>query len=156
MQLDIKKINEKAVLPVLQPNGNVLDITCIDIKTGVGRDGRLILEYKTGLKINIPTGYIGMLFLADGAFINSLVLTNAVATFTSNYTDEIVARFKTNTDSVPAIYEPGEVFAKLIIVELPSLEINELPMELPVVEEKKEVSENVEEVVAEELSQSNG
>lgn len=156
MQLDIKKINEKAVLPVLQPNGNVLDITCIDIKTGVGRDGRLILEYKTGLKINIPTGYIGMLFLADGAFINSLVLTNAVATFTSNYTDEIVARFKTNTDSVPAIYEPGEVFAKLIIVELPSLEINELPIELPVVEEKKEVSENVEEVVTEELSQSNG
>jgi dUTPase len=130
MILEIKKLDEKAVLPIVSINGNSFDLTCMNIGTAIGRDGRLILEYKTGLEIIIPTGYIGMVFLADGSYMNSLVLTNAVATFLSDSTPEITIKFKTNTDSVPAIYEPGEVFAKMIIVELPSVEINELPMDV--------------------------
>lgn len=129
MILEIKKIDEKAVIPTIHENGNSFDLACTGFATGVGRDGRLVLEYRTGLEISIPDGYIGMLFLEDGGFTNSLVLTNAVATFTSDYSKEIVARFKTNTDSVPAIYEAGEVFAKMIIVELPTVEIVEIKSE---------------------------
>ena len=146
MQIDIKKLDEKATLPVVLANGSSFDLTCIGIATGVGRDGRLILEYKTGLEITIPSGHMGMIFLADGGFVNSLVLTNAVATFLSDSIGEITIKFKTNTDSVPAIYEPGEVFAKMVIVKSPTIKINELPMDA---KEIAEVATETEEVINE-------
>ena len=123
MELRINKIDEKATLPQIASNGNAFELTCTNISTAIGRDGRLVLEYKTGLEIDVPDGYVAMLFINDNCYSNSLVLTNAVATFMSDSPQEIVAKFKTNTDSVPAIYEIGEVFAKMIIVELPTVTI---------------------------------
>jgi dUTPase len=147
-QLNIKRIDEKAVMPTVSSDGNSFELTCTNLATGQGRDGRLVLEYRTGLEIDIPEGHVGMLFLADNGFVNSLVLTNAVATFTSASPKHMVARFKTNTDSVPVIYEVGEVFAKMIILELPKIEITELPAEIAEVKQEVIEEENVQESIA--------
>jgi len=159
MELRITRIDEKATLPQIASNGNAFELTCTAIATGVGRDGRLVLEYKTGLEIDIPDGYVGMLFINDNCYSNSLVLTNSVATFLSDSPQEIVARFKTNTDSIPAIYEVGEVFAKMIIVELPTITITEniIPA-VSLMSQSVETSDTqiVETTTTEELPQSNG
>ena len=134
MQLNLKRLDEKVVLPVINADGNSFDIVCSAIATGAGKDGRLVLEYRTGLEIEVPDGHIAMLFIGDDAYARSLALTNSVATFLPGKRTEIVARFKTNTDSIPAIYEAGEVFAKIVILKLPSISINELEMDLKVKE----------------------
>jgi len=136
MQLNLKKLDEKAVLPVINTDGNSFNLTCTAIATGAGKDGRLVLEYRTGIEIEVPEGYVAALFIDDTAYARSLALTNSVATFFSGKPVELIARFKTNTDSIPAIYEAGEVFAKIIIFELPKIEINELEMDVKVKESK--------------------
>ena len=37
-----------------------------------------------------------------------------------------MAKFKSTTDVVPAIYKPGEKFAQLVFVKLPEVEIEEV------------------------------
>jgi len=134
MRLNLKKLDEKAVLPVINADGNSFNLICTAIATGAGKDGRLVLEYRTGIEIEVPEGYVAVLFIDDTAYARSLVLTNSVATFFPGKPVELTARFKTNTDSIPAIYEAGEVFAKVIILELPKIEINELEMDVKVKE----------------------
>jgi dUTP pyrophosphatase len=134
MQLNLKRLDEKAVLPVINADGNSFNLTCTAMATGAGKDGRLVLEYRTGIEMEVPEGYVAALFIDDTAYARSLVLTNSVATFLPGKPVELIARFKTNTDSIPAIYEAGEVFAKVIILELPKIEINELEMDIKVKE----------------------
>ena len=42
------------------------------------------------------------------------------------YRGEIMAKMRSTTDVVPAIYKPGERFAQLVIVPIPEVEITEV------------------------------
>jgi len=131
MELKIKLLNEKAVLPKIAANGNSFELICVGIATGQGRDGRLILEYKTGLEIEIPQGFVGVIHPADNAYGFSLAMTNSIVVMHAGAPKEIVAHFKTNTDSIPAVYEAGEVFATMTILELPAVSIVEIAPDYP-------------------------
>lgn len=124
MNIKVKKLNEKAVLPV---KANVtdagLDLTCIDITTEVGEDAVMSLVYHTGIALEIPEGYVGLLFQRSSVSKKSLSLTNAVGVIDAGYRGEIMAKFKVNTTSIPAIYKPGERFAQLIIMPIPQVEM---------------------------------
>ena len=42
------------------------------------------------------------------------------------YRGEVIAKMRSTTDVVPAIYKPGERFAQLIIIPIPEVEITEV------------------------------
>lgn len=144
MDIKIKIINEKAVLPTVEANN--IKLSCIDLLTEVGRDGRLVIIYRTGISITVPTGYVGVLVPTRLAPIYSLDDAAGLQIFNEGYDGEIIGRYKVNTTSVPSIFEEGEEFAKLIFV--PILDIN-----LDIEEYKKDNEQGGTEVTTEEASE---
>jgi dUTPase len=124
IELKIKKTNEKAIIPQIDPT-NSITFGCVQIGTGVGKDGRIIIEYRAGLSIEIPSGYVGVLSPMDNMYINSLLMPTSIVTMTEGWND-IICRFKINTDSIPSIYEEGEQFCKLVLVKADSFSLSEV------------------------------
>ena len=131
MDIKVKKINEKAVLPTKAHTTDAgLDLVCTEITTEVGEDAVVSLVYHTGITIEIPDGFVGLLFNRSSVASKSLTLTNAVGVIDSGYRGEIMAKFKINTLSVPSVFKPGEAFAQLIIMPYPEINLIEIQSEL--------------------------
>lgn len=119
MELELTKLDEKAIIPSIEYG--IADLSVLDLLTEVGRDGRLILIYRTGLSVKIPANHIGMLIPSKLAPIYSLEDAAGIQIFHPNYEGEIIGRYKVNTTSVPSIFEQGEVFAKFMLVPMTDL-----------------------------------
>lgn len=119
-----KKLKENAVIPSRANASDAgLDLTCIDISTEVGEDAVVSFVYHTGLSMEIPEGYVGLLFNRSSVAKKSLTLTNAVGVIDAGYRGEIIAKFKVNTNSIPSIFRPTEKFAQLVIMPIPEVNI---------------------------------
>lgn len=79
MEIKFKKLNEKAVAPAKQHTSDAgFDLTCVDITTVRNECGQVLLVYHTGIAIEIPKGYVGMIFPRSSIYKKSLEQTNAV------------------------------------------------------------------------------
>lgn len=127
MEVKFKKLSDKAVTPTYAYDGDAgLDLTATDIHSEVNECGQFVLVYHTDLSIEIPKGYVGLIFPRSSIAKKSLVLTNCVAVIDSNYRGEILLKFKNTTgDSVPAVYQVGAKIAQLIIMPYPTIDLVE-------------------------------
>lgn len=126
MTLKIKRLNENAIMPIRAHKGDAgIDLTCTEITQEINECGQLILVYHTGLAVEIPEGYVGLLFQPSSVYKKSISMTNAVGVIYSGYRGEIMGKFRSTTDVVPAIYKPGERFAQLVIVPIADIQIEE-------------------------------
>ena len=120
----IKKLNEKAIIPSKANATDAgLDLTCIDITTEVGEDAVVSFVYHTGIALEIPEGYMGLLFPRSSIAKKSMTLTNSVGCLDSGFRGEVIAKFKVNTNSIPSIYRPAERFAQLVIMPIPEVKL---------------------------------
>ena len=127
MELKIKRMTEDAILPIrAHANDAGIDLTCTTITQEINDCGQLIIVYHTGLAMEIPEGYVGLLFPRSSIANKSLSLTNSVGVIDAGYRGEIVAKMRSTTDVVPAIYKPGERFAQLVLVQIPEYTITEV------------------------------
>lgn len=123
MQLKFKRLNEKAVLPIYaHPSDAGMDLTATDVTTEINECGQLVLVYHTGLAVEIPEGYLGFLVSRSSISKKSIILTNCIGVIDAGYRGEIMGKFKTTTDVIPAVYKPGERFAQLIIIKKEDVE----------------------------------
>lgn len=136
MQVKFKKLHEDAVLPSYAKPGDAgMDLTTTsDGKFSaslVVDDCWYYIEYKTGLAVEIPEGYVGLLFPRSSISKTALSLANAVGVVDSSYRGEICLRFKLDEgvlnqaeDSYgkPAVYKKGDRVAQLIILPYPTIE----------------------------------
>ena len=126
MQLKFKKLSEKATLPVRAHKSDAgLDLTTVGISSVINECGQLMLVYHTGLAVEIPEGYVGLLFPRSRIYKKSLMATNRVGVLEAGYRGEIMMVLKATTDVVPAVYKEGERFAQLVIVPIPEIEVVE-------------------------------
>lgn len=126
MELKFKKLTDKAVLPTKAHKSDAgLDLTATEITTTVNECGQLMIVYHTGLAVEIPEGYVGLLFSRSSIYKKSLQQTNAVGVIDSGYRGELMVVFKSTTDVVPSVYKEGDRFAQLVIVPNPEIEIVE-------------------------------
>lgn len=126
MDIKFKKLSEKAVAPVKAHKTDAgFDLVATKITTEVGEDAKLVIVYHTDLAIEIPEGYVGLLFPRSSIFKKSLMLTNSVGVIDSGYRGEIMAKFKCNTDVVPSVYKDNERFIQLIIMPYPEVTFTE-------------------------------
>jgi len=127
MTLKIKRLDDNAVLPIRAHDTDAgIDLTCLTITQEINECGQLILVYHSGVAVDIPKGYVGLLFPRSSVAKKSLSLTNCVGVIDAGYHGEVMAKFRSTTDVVPAIYKPGERFAQLVFIQLPDVEIEEV------------------------------
>lgn len=127
MEVKFKKLSDKAVTPTYAYDGDAgLDLTAVGVNSEINECGQFVIVYHTGLALEIPKGYVGLLFPRSSIANKSLVLTNCVGVIDSNYRGEILAKFKNTTgDSVPAVYPIGAKIAQLIIMPYPTINLIE-------------------------------
>ena len=91
MEVKIKKLCETAVIPSYAKPGDAgMDL----VATSRIFDKYGNVEYCTGLAIEIPEGYVGLIFARSSIFKQDLSLANAVGVIDSGYRGEIKFKFK--------------------------------------------------------------
>ena len=122
MKVKIKKLNEKAIIPFYAKKGDAgLDLTSI----GFEKTERYI-EHGTGLAVEIPEGYVGLLFPRSSITNKALLLKNSVGVIDSSYRGEIKIRFEDLKKDYFEQYIAGERVAQLIIMPYPIIEFEEV------------------------------
>jgi len=82
-----------------------------------------MIEYGTGIAVEIPPGHVGLIFPRSSIFHTGLILTNSVGVIDSGYRGEIKAVFK--APGHYDIYRIGERIGQLVIVPIPDVEYEE-------------------------------
>lgn len=123
MNVNIKKLHETAVIPRYAKDGDAgLDLTSFS-----KRENELFVEYGTALAIEIPDGYVGLLFPRSSISKYHLVMANSVGVIDSGYRGEICIRFKKTIDNLhEIIYNVGDKVAQLVIMPYPKVILNEV------------------------------
>lgn len=128
MELKVKKLTPDSTLPkYATPGSNAVDLTCTTVV--LHND---YAEVRTGIAVEIPKGYVGLLFARSSVSNKNLVLANGVGVIDSDYRGELSFRFKVlETASHGAfkyskLYNQGEKCGQLLLVECPKLEIKEV------------------------------
>ena len=131
MKVRIKKLHKDAVIPAYAKEGDAgLDFTAVEIS----RDNVGNITYHTGLAVEIPQGYVGLLFPRSSISKKQQFLTNGVGVIDSSYRGEIMAKFKPVMGSYETIldlfesneYEVNDRVVQLIIMPYPEIEFEEV------------------------------
>lgn len=100
LNINIKKLSKKAVIPSYANSGDAgMDLTATSIN-----ETDQYIEYGTGLALEIPTGYVGLVFSRSSVSKYDLDLANAVGVIDSTYRGEIKLRFKKQYNSKKNFY----------------------------------------------------
>lgn len=128
MEVKIKKLNDKAVIPAYAHSTDAgLDLTAISHEYKEEYDCDV---YGIGLAIEIPEGYVGLIFPRSSNRKTNSYLTNSVGVIDSGYRGEIMISFKNrdvnSTDKHILPYNIGDRVAQLIIIPYPSIKLIEV------------------------------
>ena len=128
MKIKCKKLRENAVLPT---RGTALaagaDLYAL-LPDGAERvtippQGKL--AFPTGIAVEIPEGYVGLVFARSGiACKRQLAPANCVGVIDADYRGELTV-FLQNNGAAPQTVENGERIAQLVITPCLSIEIEE-------------------------------
>lgn len=123
MVVKIKKLVEDAKIPAYSKPGDAgLDLTAVTRE--LDSNGNLV--YGTGLAIEIPQGYVGLLFPRSSNSKTNLYLTNHVGVVDSGYRGEIMLKYKTVDQFGKNVYDVGDRVGQLIIIPYPQIEFQEV------------------------------
>lgn len=121
MDVKIKRLHDNAVLPKYAKDGDAgIDLTAI--KSVKSRDH---VTYHTGLAIEIPRGYVGLLFPRSSVYKADLQLSNSVGVIDSGYRGEITFKFK-YINGGKILYSAGDRVGQLIIMPYPQINLIEV------------------------------
>lgn len=83
-----------------------------------------LMVYGTGLAVEIPEGYVGLLFPRSSISKKGLTLANSVGVIDSGYRGEIMFKFAITSDRPRknSVYEVGDRIGQLIIMPYPKIE----------------------------------
>ena len=73
----------------------------------------------------MPEGYEGILRPVDTLASKTLRMVDSPKVISGNINDEIVVKFVTTTDVVPAVYKEGDIIAQLVINKIEDVEFVE-------------------------------
>jgi dUTP pyrophosphatase len=122
MKVRFKKLSEKATMPSYAKPGDAgLDLVAIS-KT----DCDSYIEYGTGIAVELPEGYVGLVFPRSSISSKSLALSNSVGVVDSGYRGEIKFRFKATPTFHQHHYEVGDKIGQLVIMPYPQIELEEV------------------------------
>lgn len=123
MQVRFKKLHDDAVMPKFGNPGDAgADLTAISVKfdpdTGT-------YEYGTGIAIEIPENYVGLIFPRSSVFKTGMLLSNCVGVIDSGYRGEIRFKFH-HVNSSKIKYNAGDRVGQIILMRIPNVDYVEV------------------------------
>lgn len=124
LKVNFKKLVPHAFVPKYAKNGDAgLDLTAIDFYKN--HDHKYV-EYGTGLAIEIPDGYVGLIFPRSSISKTPHTLANSVGVIDSGYRGEIKLRMRYDDDREDMEYGFGDKIGQLIVIPYPQVQLNEI------------------------------
>lgn len=119
IKVKFKKLVKEAVIPAYAKPGDAgLDLVAVN---------QQYLEdygcwvYGTGLAVEIPEGYVGLIFPRSSVRKYSLALSNCVGVIDSGYRGEIMCSFRPQSTGSKDVYGVGDKVCQLIIMPYPTV-----------------------------------
>lgn len=125
VDVKVKKLNENAAIPSYSKIGDAgMDLTI----TSIIDETATKVTYGFGIALEIPKGYVGLVFPRSSIRKYDLSLTNSVGVIDSGYRGEIQATFQ-KTDELKGEfsrkYNVGDRGAQIMILPYPQIKIIE-------------------------------
>jgi dUTP pyrophosphatase len=120
----VKKLEPNAVIPSYSKVGDAgMDLTI----TKEIENTSFSVSYGFGIAMEIPKGYVGLVFPRSSVRNQELILSNCVGVIDSGYRGELQATFK-KTQGLDSIkYKVGERGAQIVILPYPTIYMTEVP-----------------------------
>lgn len=122
IKIKFKKLVENAVIPTYAKPGDAgLDLTATSMT--FDKEGNMV--FGTGIAVEIPKGYVGLIFPRSSVSKYDQIQTNCVSVIDSGYRGEIFLKFKPlgryggASNFEPIAYEVGERIGQMIIMPYP-------------------------------------
>ena len=121
MKIKIKKLNELAKIPKYAKQGDAgMDLTVTSItKLKAG-----YVKYGFGVALEIPQGYVGLVFPRSSIYKTDLILSNSVGVIDSGYRGEISAVM--TASNFQQAYKIGERACQIVIMPYPKIEFEQV------------------------------
>lgn len=124
VMVKVKKLDPNAVVPSYSKLGDAgMDLTI----TREIENTSFSVSYGFGIAMEIPTGYVGLVFPRSSVRNQDLILSNCVGVIDSGYRGEIQATFKKTNGLDSFKYKVGERGAQIIILPYPEVFMTEVP-----------------------------
>lgn len=121
MKIKFKKLNDRADIPFYANGGDAgMDL----VATTITRSSNFY-EYGTDIAMQVPKGYVGLLFPRSSISNTDHYLRNSVGVIDSGYRGEIKIRMST-PELGKKEYNIGDKIAQLVIIKLPWVDIEEV------------------------------
>ena len=122
MRVNIKKLHPNAKIPQYSKQGDAgLDLTAVDEKWN---KNNTMVTYDTGIAVEIPEGYVGLLFPRSSVAKTSLILSNSVGIIDSGYRGSVMMKYRYPEEGM--VYEVGDRVGQLLILPYPQIEFEEV------------------------------
>jgi len=128
MKVKIKKLHPNAVVPQYAKTGDAgMDLVATSILSNTTFD----VTYGMGIALEIPEGFVGLIFPRSSIRKTDLALTNCVGVVDSGYRGELQATFKkvygkNDVRIDETDYKVGDRIAQIIILPYPQIEFTEV------------------------------
>jgi len=110
-EIKFKKMDPVAVLPSRAYPGDAgLDLTAVSVSIDEDK-----VTYDFGLAVEIPAGYVGLIFPRSSIKYMDLAMTNCVGVIDSGCREPLSATFRILKD-FPQIYSAGARIAQLVVM----------------------------------------
>jgi dUTP pyrophosphatase len=121
MKVKFKKLHELVETPCYARKGDAgMDLTAVDISKD--EHGNVVCH--TGIAVEIPEGYVGLVFPRSSISKYDMHLRNSVGVIDSGYRGEIMVKFGFLPDG--KLYKMGDKIAQLIIIPYPQITFEEV------------------------------
>lgn len=125
MKIDIKKLNDKALLPTRGSEQAAGWDLYSNNEEAVNVEAHATVMIGTGLSMAIPDGYFGAVYARSGlATKQGLRPANCVGVIDSDYRGEIIVSLHNDTNEMKTI-NPNERIAQLVVIPYLAVEFDE-------------------------------
>lgn len=143
MKVKLKKLNSLAITPSYAKNGDAcLDLVALN--DGQFDPETLTITYNTGIAVEIPEGYVGLVFPRSSIYKNGGRQANSVGVIDSGYRGEIMVKYDLAPLNLAGVildtvnpligkgvnvknqYKQGDKIAQLMILPIPHIEFEEV------------------------------
>jgi dUTP pyrophosphatase len=122
MKVNVMKLDAGAIIPKYAKPGDAgMDLYAASF--AIDQNNNYV--FGTGLAMEIPEGYVGLIFPRSSISKTAHSLRNAVGVIDSGYRGEIMMKYDINTHNSP-VYEIGDRVAQIIIMPYPEIEFEEV------------------------------
>ena len=126
MIVNIKKIHPEAVIPTYAKDGDAgMDL----VATSIISETPSQITYGLGIALEIPEGFVGLVFPRSSIRKTRLQLSNSVGVIDSGYRGELQATFNkitTTIENQKNDYKVGDRVCQITIIPYPPIEFNEV------------------------------